>query len=1006
MKRISSKIEKEIKRIEKEKKVKDLTKNMSQLSYKLVHDEMLLQLKQKLTKITEEKPTNFVMRMEHHYVDTPNQPKPFALFGRWKGAYKSWALQKICKEKDAIVGEAFYGGLDEMGKKVIKLKIFKGKAKSKTDKLTRIFRSFIPKAKYALEFVVMDDGAVMQDPESIEEKAAAPQNGETAAQAKDPKKILKLLTQKIISTHALISPVRIQKRQHTDEDVKNLNSLKTYLQHWFLAFGKLTAADQAPRQKRKGTFTNLQKQTIALLNMAQGNTVAREQGNPTSNYNAAQEAANLGATMISQPEYKRGYSYISFKGKHSGKVYKKGDKISIEDGILTYRSSKVYGSMVADLAAKGYKNPKTNAPYKKGERLSDADRIKYYYKKQEARPLPTWCNQFAMDLAKDVLGENTPFDFLPEGKGYTNANELYEFFHEANGVLFQKLGKFETAWEEINKGKLVYFISEGDIGHIATGYPTKPEDMKAVKVGSEQDKIGKVVQAGAKTDILMINKVWGGLKNVAIFVNLNNEKSDKEPDPNLFIKVYNKIKNPVGIGAKNYIGDIKVVQQLLVNAGKDIGKGGPFDNGVDGSLGKNPAGTKTVAAIKEIQTSLGLTATGTVEMNDATWNYLYNKSKPIIESGNDNPPIDDNTNGGGNTDPEPQPQPVGKNIKASVGDGGGNSEDDVRVIQQLLVDKGFDLGAYGPKKDGVDGDCGNATKAAIKKFQKDNGITVTGIIEPNSDSWAKLSGQANPNDTPQPQPVGKSIKASVGDGGGNSKDDVRVIQQLLVDKGFDLGAYGPKKDGVDGDCGNATKTAIKKFQQDNGIAVTGIIEPNSDSWAKLSGQANPNDNNDTHNLKPEQIQFQLKGTAKPLNAKADKVLREILAQANEPNVVITSTLRTAKEQMGIMYNNIVKFGLATNKKFYGSNGKHVVQVYEDLHAAGKTAQQIKTAMEAKINELGPATVSKHCDPSNPAIDIHPKSLKNRGNFESILAADGRVNFVAPPKDPFYHLEIK
>ena len=52
MKRISSKIVKEIKQIEKKQKSKDITQNMSHISYKLVHDEMLLQLKQKLTKIT------------------------------------------------------------------------------------------------------------------------------------------------------------------------------------------------------------------------------------------------------------------------------------------------------------------------------------------------------------------------------------------------------------------------------------------------------------------------------------------------------------------------------------------------------------------------------------------------------------------------------------------------------------------------------------------------------------------------------------------------------------------------------------------------------------------------------------------------------------------------------------------------------------------------------------------------------------------------------------------
>jgi len=89
------------------------------------------------------------------------------------------------------------------------------------------------------------------------------------------------------------------------------------------------------------------------------------------------------------------------------------------------------------------------------------------------------------------------------------------------------------------------------------------------------------------------------------------------------------------------------------------------------------------------------------------------------------------------------------------------------------------------------------------------------------------------------------------------------------------------------------------------------------------------------------------------------------------------------------------------------NAKQVIAVYEVEKANGKTPEEIRAAMEAKITELGPATISKHCDKNNPAIDIHPNSLKNRSGFEAVLAANqGKVSFVAPPNDPFYHLEIK
>ena len=63
----------------------------------------------------------------------------------------------------------------------------------------------------------------------------------------------------------------------------------------------------------------------------------------------------------------------------------------------------------------------------------------------------------------------------------------------------------------------------------------------------------------------------------------------------------------------------------------------------------------------------------------------------------------------------------------------------VKYAQQLLKDKGYDLGKYG-----VDGDFGSATQAAVKQFQRDWGLTVDGIIGPKT--WAML--KSTPNNKP------------------------------------------------------------------------------------------------------------------------------------------------------------------------------------------------------------------------------------------------------------------
>lgn len=99
------------------------------------------------------------------------------------------------------------------------------------------------------------------------------------------------------------------------------------------------------------------------------------------------------------------------------------------------------------------------------------------------------------------------------------------------------------------------------------------------------------------------------------------------------------------------------------------------------------------------------------------------------------------------------------------------------------------------------------------------------------DAMARLS---------QGLPTGYSGNGSGGDVGGGSSipwdgkyykygssgDTVRRIQKNLIDQGFSVGAAG-----ADGIFGNATLSAIKAFQKAMGLAVDGIVGP--DTWAKL-----------------------------------------------------------------------------------------------------------------------------------------------------------------------------
>ena len=66
---------------------------------------------------------------------------------------------------------------------------------------------------------------------------------------------------------------------------------------------------------------------------------------------------------------------------------------------------------------------------------------------------------------------------------------------------------------------------------------------------------------------------------------------------------------------------------------------------------------------------------------------------------------------------------------------------------------------------------------------------------------------------------------------GSNGAAVKELQELLLARGYSLPNYG-----ADGDYGNETVTAVKKFQKDNGLDVDGIC--GSKTWAAI--KASPN----------------------------------------------------------------------------------------------------------------------------------------------------------------------
>jgi len=139
------------------------------------------------------------------------------------------------------------------------------------------------------------------------------------------------------------------------------------------------------------------------------------------------------------------------------------------------------------------------------------------------------------------------------------------------------------------------------------------------------------------------------------------------------------------------------------------------------------------------------------------------------------------------------------------------------------------------------------------------------------------------------------------------------------------------------------------------------------------------------------------------------VLRDIMAAAGVAQLTITSTQRSPQDQARVMYDNIVRDGVAKQKALYKPAGQSVIDAYVAAKNAGKSPDDIKAAMVARILEIGPEKVSRHAaDPKVLNVfDVSPASVAHQTAFVAAARGDARVAKVLTPaeNDPAFHLEI-
>ena len=124
----------------------------------------------------------------------------------------------------------------------------------------------------------------------------------------------------------------------------------------------------------------------------------------------------------------------------------------------------------------------------------------------------------------------------------------------------------------------------------------------------------------------------------------------------------------------------------------------------------------------------------------------------------------------------------------------------VRYLQYALSFRGYDVGE-------IDGVFGVKTQMAVEKFQADNGLVPDGIV--GAKTW---------------QVINRSYETFPTLRRGDRGDLVKYLQSKLTSKLYDVGV-------IDGIFGAKTESAVRQFQEENNLAVDGIVGKNT--WAKI-----------------------------------------------------------------------------------------------------------------------------------------------------------------------------
>lgn len=180
-----------------------------------------------------------------------------------------------------------------------------------------------------------------------------------------------------------------------------------------------------------------------------------------------------------------------------------------------------------------------------------------------------------------------------------------------------------------------------------------------------------------------------------------------------------------------------------------------------------------------------------------------------------------------------------------------------------------------------------------------------------------------------------SISASVGKGGRNKQQDIILVQKILKYVGIDPGP-------VDGICGKKTIGAITKFQSSFLFRPDGLIEPNKNTWRKLT-------------VKQTKIQSVIKkwsgdssmwSQQKKLTSlnpifrqKVQTLIQRLKSQGFQPKVFFGWRSVVVQQELVRKGKSRVKFSFHNAQKPDGTPNAYAVDIIDKRYAWSKEAKE-------------------------------------------------------------------